>query len=61
MPNKPLANLDLHIQTSPNKKNRMHFSAYSWKLPACSGAFLLTVESFSFVAYSWMELFCLQF
>ena len=27
--------------------------AYSWKLPAYSGAFLLTVDNFSFFAYSW--------
>ena len=25
------------------------FSAYSWKLPAYSGAFLLTVDNFSFL------------
>ena len=29
------------------------FFAYSWKLPAYSGAFLLTVDNFSFFAYSW--------
>ena len=29
------------------------FFAYSWKLPAYSGAFLLTVDSFSFFAYSF--------
>ena len=29
------------------------FFAYSWKLPACSGAFLLTVDNFSFFTYSW--------
>ena len=29
------------------------FFAYSWKLPAYSGAFLLTDDSFSFFAYSW--------
>ena len=27
--------------------------AYSWKLPAYNGAFLLTVDNFSFFAYSW--------
>ena len=27
--------------------------AYSWKLPAYSGAFLLTVDNFSFFTYSW--------
>ena len=29
------------------------FFAYSWKLPAYSGAFLLTVDTFSFFTYSW--------
>ena len=29
------------------------FFAYSWKLPAYSGAFLLTVGNFSFFAYSF--------
>ena len=29
------------------------FFAYSWKLPAYSGAFLLTVDSLSFSAYNW--------
>ena len=28
------------------------FFAYSWKLPAYSGAFLLTVDNFSFFTYS---------
>ena len=29
------------------------FVAYSWKLPTYSGAFLLTIDTFSFFAYSW--------
>ena len=29
------------------------FFAYSWKFPACSGAFLLTVDTFSFFTYNW--------
>ena len=29
------------------------FFAYSWKLPAYSGAFSLTLDNFSFFAYSW--------
>ena len=29
------------------------FFAYSWKLPAYSGAFLLTIDKFSFFTYSW--------
>ena len=29
------------------------FFAYSWKLPAYSGAFLLTIDNFSFSAYSF--------
>ena len=29
------------------------FFAYSWKLPAFCGAFLLTVDNFSSFAYSW--------
>ena len=29
------------------------FFAYSWKLPAYSGALLLTVDNFSFFTYSW--------
>ena len=36
------------------------FFAYSWKLPACNGAFLLTIDNFSFF-YLQLELFCLQF
>ena len=31
----------------------MRLFAYSWKLPAYSGAFLLTVDNFSFSSYSW--------
>ena len=30
-------------------KQMMQLFAYSWKLPACSGAFLLTVDNFSFL------------
>ena len=33
--------------------NGCSFFAYSWKLPAYSGAFLLTGANFSFFAYSW--------
>ena len=29
------------------------FFAYSWKLPAYSVAFLLTIDNFSFFAYNW--------
>ena len=29
------------------------FFAYNWKLPAYSGAFLLTIDNFSFCAYNW--------
>ena len=29
------------------------FFAYNWKLPAYGGAFLLTVDTFSFFTYSW--------
>ena len=29
------------------------FFAYSWKLPAHSGAFLLTADNLSFFTYSW--------
>ena len=29
------------------------FFAYSWKLPAHSGAFLFTLDNFSFFTYSW--------
>ena len=29
------------------------FFAYSWKLPAYSGAFLLTIDTFSFVTYNF--------
>ena len=36
------------------------FFAYNWKLPAYSGAFLLTVDNFSFF-YLLFELFGLQF
>ena len=34
------------------------FFAYSWKLPAYSGPFLLTIDNFSFVAYSWSFFAC---
>ena len=35
-------------------KNGCGFFAYSWKLPAYSGAlFLLTVDNLSFLTYSW--------
>ena len=41
------------------------FFAYSWKLPACNGAFLLTTDNFSFLLTIGalclqLELFCLQ-
>ena len=29
------------------------FFAYSWKLPAYSGAFLLTIDYFSMFTYNW--------
>ena len=29
------------------------FFAYSWKLPAYSGAFLLTIDNFSFFTHNW--------
>ena len=29
------------------------FFAYSWKLPAYSGAFLLTIDKLSFFTYNW--------
>ena len=29
------------------------FFAYSWKLPSCSGAFLLTIDNFCMFTYSW--------
>ena len=29
------------------------FFAYSWKLPAHSGALLLTIDNLSFLAYTW--------
>ena len=32
------------------------FFAYSWKLPAYNGAFLLTVDDFSFFTYIWSSL-----
>ena len=32
---------------------RCSFFAYNWKLPAHSGAFLLTADNFSFFTYSW--------
>ena len=36
------------------------FFAYSWKLPAYSGAFLLTVDNFSSLTYRWSFFFGLQ-
>ena len=38
---------------SGSTKHGCSFFAYSWKLPAYSGAFLLTVHNFCFFAYSW--------
>ena len=35
------------------KFNGCGFFAYSWKLPAYSGAFLLAVGNFGFFTYSW--------
>ena len=37
----------------PKKNLGCGFFAYSWKLPAYSGAFLLTVDNFSFSAYNF--------
>ena len=37
------------------------FLAYSWKLPAYSGVFLLTNDTFGCFTYSWKGAFCLQF
>ena len=44
-----------HVNTSQGKQDILGcgFFAYSWKLPAYSRAFLLTVDNFSFFAYSW--------
>ena len=39
-----------------NKKSsreRMQFFAYGWKLPAYSGAFLLTIDNFDPFTYNW--------
>ena len=33
--------------------NGCSFFAYSWKLPAYSGAFFLTVDNLSFYTYNW--------
>ena len=38
----------------------MQLFAHSWKLPAYSGAFLLTVDTFSFLTHSW-SLFAYSF
>ena len=35
------------------KRGGCSFFAYSWKLPACSGVFLLTVDNFSFCTHNW--------
>ena len=42
-----------HILFGQKKNWGMRLFAYSWKLPAYSGAFLLTVDNFSFFTYSW--------
>ena len=47
-------------RTSDGETKGCGFFAYSWKLPAYSGAFLLTVDNFSFFTYNW-SFFCLQF
>ena len=33
--------------------NGCSFFAYSWKLPTYNGAFLLTIDNFSFFTYNW--------
>ena len=42
----------------PDSSFRMRFFAYSWKLPAYSGAFLVTIDNVSFLAYSWSFFAC---
>ena len=55
------------IAGSPYRiQNGCSFLAYSWKLSAYSGAFLLTVDNFSFFTYNLSffayscSFFCLQ-
>ena len=40
-------------RSSETYYNGCSFFAYSWKLPTYSGAFLLTVDNFSFFAYNF--------
>ena len=41
------------IQGIPGNSSGCSFFAYNWKLPAYSGAFLLTIDNFSLFTYSW--------
>ena len=48
-----LEDLDSHCARTPYFHYGCGFFAYSWKLPVYSGAFLLTIDNCSFVAYNW--------
>ena len=44
------------MPTPPPQERKLYgcgFFAYSWKLPTYNGAFLLTVDNFSYFTYSW--------
>ena len=41
------------VTSVKGKKLGCGFFAYNWKLPAYSGALLLTIDNFSFFTYSW--------
>ena len=45
--------LDNLLENLSTLKRGCSFFAYNWKLPAYSGAFLLTVDNLSFFTYSW--------
>ena len=45
----------------PSTVEGCSFFACSWRLPAYNGAFLLTVDNFSFFAYSWSFFFTYSF
>ena len=48
----PFFSKSLHFKLN-NHYFGCSFFAYSWKLPAYSGVFLLTVDNFGFFTYSW--------
>ena len=49
----PLGILERNCNQRVFRRKGGGFFAYSWKLPAYNGVFLLTVDNFSFFSYNW--------